>query len=90
MPGLLSNMFDEQDGGGESSQSTQEGSVSGEADQDVSPTITVEHEAGGTYENPDGSSGEWSSDTTVTLSTSNVVNLGAAGDYDQSDMDGSS
>lgn len=84
MQGLLSNVFGEDEQGGQSSQSNHAGLDASEG-VELSPSITVEHHAGETYENPDGSHGEWSSDTSISMTADVGAMLGAAGSLDSVD-----
>lgn len=88
MPGLLSNVFGD-DAGGEdqASQTTQDYEASGDSGIDLSPTVSLHHEAGGSYENPDGSTGEWTSETDITLTVDVDAALGVAGGFDQASAD---
>lgn len=86
MPGLLSNVFGDDNGGdGETSQTTQEYDASGDAGIELSPTVSISHDASGSYQNPDGSMSEWSShsDITVTADVDAALSLvGIIGDAD--------
>ncbi len=83
MPGLLSNVFGEDSSEDQTSQQTQEYDASGDAGIDLSPSVSVGHEASGSYQNLDGSTSEWSSDTDVTLTVDVDAALGVAGGFDQ-------
>ncbi len=86
MPGLLSNVFGGDEGQGvQSSQSEQSYDASGDAAVDPSPTIGVGHEASGSYQNLDGSTTEWSSDTDVSVTVDVSAALGATGGFDQTE-----
>ena len=64
MPGILSDIFDSGDDTSENSQTT---SIASDGDLQASPEINVGHEVGGSYENMDGSTTTWSSETQITL-----------------------
>jgi hypothetical protein len=85
MPGLLSNVFaDEADDGG-APQSSEAYDASGEVGIDLSPTVSLEHEAGGSYQNLDGSTTEWSSESDLSVTVDVDATLGAAGSYNSAE-----
>jgi hypothetical protein len=86
MPGLLSNVFNDHEGqDGRSSENAQSYDASGDAGLDLSPTVGVGHEASGSYDNLDGSTTEWSSDTDVTVTVDLSAALGATCGFDQTE-----
>lgn len=86
MPGLLSTVFgDDGSQDAQSSQNAQSYDASGDAGLDLSPTASVGHEASGSYQNPDGSTTEWSSDTEVSATVDVSATLSAAGGFDETD-----
>jgi hypothetical protein len=86
MPGLLSNVFGEDHGGeDQTSQTTQDYDASGDAGLELSPTVSISQDAGGSYQGLDGSTHEWSSHTDITLSVDVDAALGAAGGLSQAD-----
>lgn len=83
MPGLLSNMFGDDEGqDAQSSQEAQSYDASGDAGLDLSPTVNLGHEASGSYENLDGSTTEWSSDTDINATVDVSAALGAVAAYE--------
>ena len=84
MPGLLSNVFGDETEGEGTSQSAQSYDASSDAGIDLSPSVSLEHEASGSYQNLDGSTSEWTSDSNVTLTVDVGATLGAAESYEQS------
>jgi len=88
MPGLLSNVFGDSSSGDQMSQESQKYEASGDAGIDLSPTVSVGHEASGSYQNADGSTTEWSSDTDVALTVDVDAALGVAGDFEQANTTG--
>ncbi|MDV3457669.1 hypothetical protein RZN05_11790 [Sphingomonas sp. HF-S4] len=83
MSGLLSNMFGDDEGqDAQSSQEAQSYDASGDAGLDLSPTVNLGHEASGSYENLDGSTTEWSSDTDITATVDVSAALGAVAAYE--------
>jgi len=86
VPGLLSNVFgDDQGEDAQSSQEAQSYDASGDAGLDLSPTVSVGHEASGSYENPDGSTTEWSSETDITVTADVSATLGAVAAFDEAE-----
>lgn len=86
MPGLLSNVFGgDENGENQTSQDTQSYDAAGDAGIELSPTVSVSHDASGSYQNPDGSTGEWSSHEDITLTVDADAALGVVGGIEQMD-----
>lgn len=88
MPGILTNLFE--DGGSGSSgqsESTQQYDAGAHGGVDLSPTIAVSHEAGASWEDPNGTTHEYSSDTDIVFTAEASAALGVAGSLTQSSAD---
>ncbi|HEX8555727.1 MAG TPA: hypothetical protein VF695_13560 [Sphingomonas sp.] len=87
MPGLLSSLFDDQGEGVSSSSQSQE--AEGDFALDLSPSVTVETDTGGSYQNLDGSTTTWENDNDVTFNADVDATLGTVlGAEDSSYQDG--
>lgn len=88
MPGLLSSLFDDQQSDGTSS-SSQSQEADGDFAFDLSPSVAVETDMGGSYQNLDGSTTTWENDNDVTFNADVGATLGTVlGAEDSSYQDG--
>jgi hypothetical protein len=87
MSGVLSSIFDggNDDGASQQSQTTSAGT---DGAIDLSPEVTVGHEIGGSYQNLDGSTTTWSSDSEVTVTVDLQATYAAGTEWTSSDFEG--
>ena len=82
MPGLLTNLFDD-GGSSETSESTQSYDAGAHGGIDLSPTVSISHHAEASWQDADGTTHTYTSDTDLTLTVDVQATLDATGSLTQ-------